>query len=116
MPALASCKMRRKISNVYFLLWHCLLSPRSSIPHGAATIGGDAELQPLLPPGELPDEVLPLPHPVVAPAAHGGGGRQENRRVTFCLSLVALFPATFCCPPSFLVSEVMTLPLHYLTL
>jgi len=30
---------------------------------------GDAGLQPVLPPGELPDEVLPLPHPLLASAS-----------------------------------------------
>jgi hypothetical protein len=43
---------------------------------------GDAELQPHVPAGELPDEVLLLPHPVVAAAAlRRGGLQQEDRRV-----------------------------------
>lgn len=42
----------------------------------------DASLQPPLPPGELPDEVLLLPHPLVAAAPLRRRGLwRENRRL-----------------------------------
>lgn len=64
------------------------LGPRAAGRDGVHTAGdggrpaGHAELQPHVPAGELPDEVLLLPHPVVAAAAlRRGGLQQEDRRL-----------------------------------